>query len=250
MGRDLKGEWWALADDLGQACLDVLGGKTVTTQRPLDPKVLAIKLMARSLQHFRGTLLLLEHDLVVEARTLARSLWENAFWMAELIANGDQFVERMRQEEFQSRKSRAEFIFANGFTLDAAVEEKMREMLRETGKVMEKKPAKGVGFSPKQVAMNGVLKTGYLYYSQLSADAAHPSLTALGRHDGEGNSSEDRVIEAVPPVKLDEVIQTMDFACNAMLALGIGLNQILEGTPAGAQFNQLADRYQAIPKRY
>jgi hypothetical protein len=51
------------------------------------------------------------------------------------------------------------------------VEKRLREQLREINrKWHHAKP-----LSPKDVALEGLLRDGYLIYSQLSADAAHPT---------------------------------------------------------------------------
>lgn len=247
MGSGSRAQWKDLADDIGQACLDVLGGKTltVTEKGRWDPKVVAIKLMSRALQHFRGVFLLLENDLVVEARVLVRCCWEDAFWIADLAMKGDEFVEQMRQDDMHSHKLRGEHVLASGATIDSTVENRIKEQLRRINKEVKK----GAILSPNKVALNGVLHHGYLIYSQLSADAAHPTLTALSRYEGRSNDPDGGMIEVVPPVDPAEVIQTIDWACSALIGVCVGLNQALEGTPAGLRLEGLADRYQALSAR-
>jgi hypothetical protein len=51
------------------------------------------------------------------------------------------------------------------------VEKRLREQLR----AINKKWPDAKSLSPKDVALSGLLRDGYLLYSHLSADAAHPT---------------------------------------------------------------------------
>ena len=97
------------------------------------------------------------------------------------------------------------------------------------------------------MALGGVLRDGYLIYAQLSADAAHPSLESLNRHITRLPNNEG-IIDVVPASKDVEITQTRDWACNAMLGICVGVNQMLEGTPAGLRLWEIADRYETLKK--
>lgn len=97
------------------------------------------------------------------------------------------------------------------------------------------------------MALGGVLRDGYLIYAQLSADAAHPSLESLNRHITRLPNNEG-IIDVVPASKDVEITQTRDWACNAMLGICVGVNQMLEGTPAGLRLWEIADRFEALKK--
>ena len=92
------------------------------------------------------------------------------------------------------------------------------------------------------------MRKAYLFYSQLSADAAHPSITALKRYlprlqeDGEPVLALD-----IHPVERGvEVADTVNIACNAVLGTCVGINQILEGTRASELLNQLFQEYDTM----
>jgi hypothetical protein len=95
------------------------------------------------------------------------------------------------------------------------------------------------------VAWSGLLRAGYHVYSQLSADAAHPSITAFLRHydhrDQHGRMVIDIDVEPAP--NEGEMTTTWEWACNAVLGACVGVNEILAGTPAGRQFGEITDRY-------
>ena len=52
-----------------------------------------------------------------------------------------------------------------------------------------------------------------------------------------------------PPPKEQELLQTLDWACNAMVGVCVGVNQIVEGTPTGQTLLGIADEYQALTGR-
>ena len=127
-----KSQWTALADTIGQLGLDILGGApvTVTEKQFAEPKVLAIMLMSRTLSNFRGVFTLIENNLLVEARILVRCCFENAFWIAGLHSQGDEFVKKMFQDEVRSKRVRGEFVLSKKPQLSADVEKRLREQLR------------------------------------------------------------------------------------------------------------------------
>lgn len=247
MEDNLKLQWSELADTLGQTALDILGGApvTVTEKRFAEPKVLAIMLMSRTLSNFRGVFTLIENGLLVEARILVRCCFENTFWLAGLHSQGDKFVRKMLHDEMRSRQVRGEMVLSKKPLLLEGVEKRLREQLR----AINKKWPDAKSLSPKDVALSGLLRDGYLIYSQLSADAAHPTVTSLHRHVGHCETDGEALIEVVPAPKDDEIVMTWDWACNAMLGACVAVNQILGGTPAGQRLRQIADRYQTLTTR-
>jgi len=238
--------WIELAETLGQLGCDILDGKSLThtSKGFLEPKVLAIVLMSRALSNFKGAITLLTNNLIVEARVLVRCCYENAFWIVGLNTEGDKFAEKMLHADVRSKRTRAEFLFSReGVKLSADIEKKLRSQMR----AMKKKYPKTRPLNPQEVALDGVLRDAYLVYSQLSADAAHPSLESLNRHIVRLPNNE-RILDVVPALKELEVLQTWDFVCNAMLATCASVNEILGGTPAGQKLWGIADRYQALTK--
>lgn len=247
MEDNLKLQWSELAEKLGQTGLDILAGApiTVTEKRFAEPKVITIMLMSRTLSNFRGLFTLIENGLVVEARILVRCCFENTFWMAGLHSQGDKFVRKMLHDEAWSRRVRGEIALSKRPQLSEDVEKRLREQLR----VINKNWPDAKSLSPKDVALSGLLKDGYLIYSQLSADAAHPTVTSLHRHVGHCERDGEALINVVPTPKDEEVIMTLNWACNAMLGACVAANEILGGTSAGQNLGLIADRYQALTTR-
>ena len=238
METKLSVQWTQLANDIGQTALDIMSAPlTLTEKRFRDPKPLAIMLMARSLSHLRGVFALIDGGLIVEARVLVRCCLENAFWVERLLAEGDKFVRKMAADEARSRKVRGELAMKRKGALTEEATDRLRTQLREINKLL---PAPE-SLNPKSVALNGLLAEGYLLYSQLSADAAHPTMTSLNRHVGRENG--EAIIDVEPAPTEQEIAMTLDWACNAMLGVCVGVNQILGDTTAGRGLRELGDRY-------
>jgi hypothetical protein len=142
-----------------------------------DPRVMATCVLARTLSNLLAVRILVVEGHIVEARTITRCCYENSFWMQGLIDNGDAFVLEMQRDEAASFRSRMEFIFKNAKTaLWAVANANLRNRLRSQRR-LDPKP-----LTPKEASERGPLANSYLIYSQLAADAAHPSLSALMRY--------------------------------------------------------------------
>jgi hypothetical protein len=241
-----KEAWLEFADKLVAIGFSILSEAqiTETEKGAADPKVVAATLLIRTLSNFRGAMALAREGRVVEARVLARCCFENNFWIAELAARGDAFVREMGDDESKSRKARGEFILSEGFRLDEEVEKRLKAQLRTA----KKRSPQARFLNPKDVARGGPLAQGYIFYSQLSSDAAHPTMASLNRYIGrfEKNGETVRGFDCDPPVKEAEIAQTVDWACLALIGACVGVSQILEGTPAGQGLVKVADEWQAL----
>jgi hypothetical protein len=237
-----QSRWLQLAESIGQLGYDILdeGPKlTVTPKGFLEPRVLAIALMSRALSNFKGVIILLTNSLIVEARILVRCCFEDAFWLLGLRAEGDEFARKMLYADARSKKTRGELIFNN---INVEISEETEKRLRAQMRRLNKQFPKARPLDPSKVALEGIFRDGYLIYSQLSADAAHPTLESLHRHIGRVEGSDERIIEVVPPDRPAEVVQTWGWACHAMLATCVVVNEIFGGTPAGHKLLGIAEQ--------
>jgi hypothetical protein len=248
-----QAKWIALAHAMGQLGYDIIGGAPdITTPKGLsEPKVLAIMLLSRTLSNLKGVITLLASGLVVEARILARCCFENAFWIAGLLAQGDEFVKQMREDDVRSRRARSELLLT---THKERIPEEIEIRLRKQLRSIRQNWPQPKSLNPKDVAWSGILRAGYHIYSQLSADAAHPSIIALLRHYDHRDKNEENGrpiinIDVEPAPNEEEVTTTWEWACNAVLAACAGVNQILGGTPAGEQLGDITDQYQALMRK-
>ncbi|MGH6880754.1 DUF5677 domain-containing protein [Hypericibacter sp.] len=214
-----------------------------------DYKMVACALCGRSLANFKGVRLMVEEGLIIEARTLVRACYENMFFIAKLTSDGPAFVDKMLEDEIASRLKRAKFVLATSELLEGLLEE-TRKNLREYSEKAKTNFPKAKVLSPKSVSEDGPLSQAYLVYSQLSAEAAHPSFSSLTRHFSriEENGKEIRVFDIQPVPRDTDLDRTLYLGCTALLGVLVGTSQILGDTLAGKELWGLLDEYTALGK--
>lgn len=210
-----------------------------------DPKIVAVLLLIRTLSNFRGTLILLRADRIVEARTLTRCCFENLFTIAALSEGGQRFILEMGEDHKASRKARAEFLMQQtGDLPNTEWQPKLRAFIASLGKGQRK----GKSLDPKKVAARGPLFKSYVYYAELSADAAHPTLDALQRYLGRAQEGDKpiRTIDINPLVSPKERRLTIMMVCEALLSACIGVTQILDLKSVNDELAALMHEYQEL----
>lgn len=241
-------EWRTFVADVRDVGLGIFATTEVekTERGYADEKVLALTLLARTISNVKGAILLLDAKRVVEARTITRSVFENLYWIIGLAEEGDAFVRKMRDDEMNHRRAQGQNIFAADIALEAEVGDQLRDYLRGNKKQFEK--AKSL--SPKQVAqIRSDFEKTYIFYGQLSSDAAHPSVTALNRYVVPETHPEGGGIDVEPVVSDHELAETFEYLCMAAIGVCVAANQIIGGTPGAAALNGIADRYTDLSNR-
>lgn len=129
---DKKAQWMVYIRRLYDAGLAIIteADKMTVGADVRDPKVLALALLCRTLTNMNGVSLMIETDLIVEARTLTRCCFENLLWIAELADKGAEFVRRMVEDEVASRQGRGKMALSWSERL-----EELRRTKRACGKV-------------------------------------------------------------------------------------------------------------------
>jgi Family of unknown function (DUF5677) len=209
----------------------------ITEKGFADPTYLALTLLARTVSNLKGTMILLDATRIVEARTIARCCLENLYWTVGLAEQGDAFVRQMRDDEFGHRKATGQAIFASETELDRGVEDRLRAFMRDLNKTQLKT------LSPKVVAAirDGFDRT-YLFYSQLSSDSAHPSVTALNRYVVSDHQT-GAGFDVEPLVRAEEVVETFEYLSMACVGVCVAVNQIIGGT---VDLGAIAARHTAL----
>ena len=245
---DTIATWTVLAEKLGTAGLEIFRTAEVgiTPKGFSDEKVLALTLLARSVSNLKGVLVLLHARRTVEARTITRCCMENFYWTVALSEQGENFVRQMLHDEMNHRKARGQFIFESDVELDAAIEGRLREWLKGANKRF----AGAKSLNPKDVAsVRADFAKTYTFYSQLSSDAAHPSVDTLNRYVIPHTEDEVGGIDIEPVVKDAEIAETLEYLCMAFIGVCVGVNQVLGGTNGGNALSALADEYIALSNR-
>jgi hypothetical protein len=230
-----KERWLAFADRLISLAYSIFGEAKIDITEKLfgEPKILSLALLCRTVGNFKGVVALTKEGLVVEARTLTRSCYENLYCMAALIEQGDDFVKAMHHDQIRSFRSQGEFLLENiddEHIGDPSFVDQLRGRLKE----MKSRWPKASFITPKQTVKDSVLRQSYLLYSKLSGDAAHPSVLALKRHLVQFEEDGEPVVglDVNPPERGSEIADTIDLACNAMVGACVTTNQILGHLPA------------------
>jgi hypothetical protein len=248
MTRHDKNIWLTFADKLspvGYKLFNHVNKVPITENGAADVRILAVALLARTISNLKATLALIKAGSVVEARTIARCCFENLFMVAALATEGDEFVKEYFRDEIATRKLRGEHLLQQTSKSSAPKEWKLP--LRASLKEWKNYPASKT-LTPKSIAAKGPVESAYIFHSQLSADAAHPTTDALSRYltRFEENDVEVRGIDVNPVPDEQELADTLDLACNAVIGVYVGVNQILVGTEANADIIALADEYQSL----
>jgi hypothetical protein len=244
---DEIGEWRALARDLMQAGHDIFATADVqvTKKGYGDEKYLALTLLARTMSNFRGALLLLDNRRVIEGRIITRCCFENSFWVAGLVEEGEKFSREMLYDTISHRQKAGQHIFASGAPLGDEVETRLRDWMRANSKKFQNPEQ----LNPKEVADKTRIGRSYILYEKLSADSCHPSLDALHRHLIPHTAEEIGGVDVEPVASNRELAETLKYLCMAVMGVCVGVNQLIGGTRGGAALNGLADRYFHLSNR-
>ncbi len=241
----------AFARRLLIVCVEILAASDVkvTEKRFAEPKVLALALLCRTFTNLKGVIAVVREGLAVEGRTLARSCYENMFFVSGLVEKGEKFVEAMYDDDLKSLRSRSEFVLDDLGDLDPLGAE-MAAQLRARVQEMKKRRPNAKLLNAKEALKDNVMRKAYLFYSQLSGDAAHPSITALKRHLFQSMENGEQIwgLDVQPAERGMELSSTLDMTCGAVLGTCVGVNQILGGTTASGLLNQLFEQYRTTSR--
>jgi hypothetical protein len=248
---DKKEAWLAYAQKLHQLGSALFGeADLIESERgAADPKMIALTLLGRTMSNVEGVVAMIDRGLMVEARTLTRCCYENLIWIDGLAKEGIEFVKKIAGHEYAYKKRRGKVLLEWAARQDAkpAFEENLQAYLAG----LEKAEPKAKPISFKAAADAGLLKDTYIIYGQLSSDAAHPSAESLSRYlTREKVSDEETTLtaNALPEPEHAEVLQTLEFACNAFLGICVGTNQIIGGLPSGRMLEGMFEEYLALRK--
>jgi hypothetical protein len=203
---------------------------TVTKHGMLEPKILALTLLSRTLSNLRALILLTEARLVVDSRIVARCCFENLFLVGGLHTEGLAFVDRMKADDRAGRKGRLRFALETESIFESLSED-MQDSMKQ--KHQEFSAASKLGFlNPKHASDVGPFKEIYIAYSQISGDAAHPTITALARH---WSPARDGVsyLTVEPDPKEGELDETLHLSCVALIGMMVTINEMVGFTEAG-----------------
>lgn len=235
--RSESANWFSLADDVNIALrrlVNIAGDQVKGTS--MDPLAIGVRTLMRTAGMYRGALLLTERGMTSEARTLIRSVLESAFAIAALVKKPEPFIVMLKDDYEKSRILQALFIKEQNLVSD-------KETIANLIKVIEK-PGKFKLISPKGLAGEGVLLKQYLFYQRLSEDSAHISIKSLNRHVQRMGDGWRYRLE---PGSVEENEASLHHAIAAVLAVSIGITELLEFSDLNQEFAALSDRFAEMP---
>jgi len=241
-------EWRTHCVEIGECAMAIFSTADVkiTPKGFADPSFLALTLLARTASNLKAALVLLDAKQIVEARTITRCCLENLYWVIGVAEDGDKFVKRMRDDELSHRRAIGQAIFAGDYALDHQVEQRLRHQMRDLNR--ESPVTKTL--NPKSVAgIRDDFKRTYIFYSQLSSDSAHPSVSALNRYVVSRNHPDGPGFDTDPLVRPTEIEETFEYLSMAALGVCVAVNQIIGGTSGGQRRNAAAERHTALSHR-
>ena len=221
--------WYEFSDRLERTALHMFDVLELPKER--QSEIYAIKLLARTISNFNGVMVLLDKNLIVEARTIMRCCWANAFYLAEIARGGEKFVEEMLRADLINRRTLGQRL------LECKLLDHPGDSLRSFLKSL--RALKNKSRTPKEIADGGPMSNGYLIYMTASDDAAHPTVRSLSRHTRE--EQEPGVISAldvIAPTDPAELIETIDFACGALLGACYAFGETMGGSIAAPEVKE------------
>lgn len=234
---DQQSMWEELVDRMIDKARSIFDSNSVSEGEV--PKIVACALLARTINHVEASLLLLTQGYIVEARTIARSCYENMFWISALGRDSDRFIRDLELHDAMHRIKHANGLIARSNELDFDI-----NTLTEFKNGLEETYGKVSPIDMASAAARGGVDAAYIIYRELSTDAAHPSATSLSRHftddDGSNRPGTLRARPSCDPVEQEE---TLEFLCQALLGVSIAANLVIVGQSNDEMFEELSEAY-------
>lgn len=213
-------EWFAHAEAMNRAGLDAFYRRDneIVGLSSHHPVSLSVRMTFRALSAFQGALILYRRGMVQEGDTLARNVYETAFWLGYLHKDGPAAARAFLNDERKSQMARARYYleqFANGaYDPNPMIEVQLREQVAE----LKAKITKADDVPVQEVARRSGLYGYYETYKHLSAGSAHNSLNSLHRYlNRNPDGSYDGHTVGPDP---DSLVDALPILC---IGLGIGL---------------------------
>lgn len=238
--RKANEHWLALIEDMS-ACLQQTAVKACESVKgsPFDPHPLGLLVLHRANGLVQGAIVMLERGMVVEAKTLARSVLECAFVMAGLHDQPEKVRAMMIADMDAAKKGQAKAILKIGAGKDA---DALEERVKEFGKVRN--------IAIDELAELGLLKNLYLYYRVLSNDAAHPSGKSLRRHMHMAEDGKSWGGYKFGPADDADIAETAELLVLFGIPLGVAFQQMVGDTENNARMGEITGRYETLrPER-
>ncbi len=240
-----------LAERLFNVAIDVaiLAKVDLDEQWARNPKIVGLTLLSRSLNNFRAAMVLLKTNVhVVEARILARCIYENLIWAGALRERGFAFVQEMLEDEQANREALVELTFKASRLLGGDPSDEAGMELRALLNASRERFPGSIKLRTDKVAKGTVIESAYNEYSRLSLEAVHCSITALGRHLTRDYDRDTYFLTLnIEPKPTDrEVLNTIVHLCRGLLWVTVTANELVGFTPKSEELRPLEEELAQI----
>lgn len=230
-------ELFTIAHDLNTLAMRMAVDAAEAAQvSSMEPAAIAVRVLMRACGTYQSVLLLASRGNVADARSLVRSIVEDAFVIASICQDPDRFMKFFKDDAHGSRKRQTNFVIDNGWAEGDTLEQ-LRTRASEI---------KGKNLPVKELASHGVLEKQYLMYSRLSDDSAHPSATSLNHHvnadpDRSGWRYQWKVADR------DETSATLHSAFQGMIPVAVGVADFLKLDGYDEALNAILEAIETAP---
>ncbi len=193
-------------------------------------------LFARGLTLIDGALLLAEHDRLLGFRIHSRGVIETTMFMIAL-GEDPQLIDRLKDDDLKSRHARAKIhhkmMRADG---DPEVRAMLEDFLFDPPEGLKK-------LNPGDLLRNHDFERLYLTYRDISADAAHVSITSLDRHYVAGGEDTYPILVLHPTLDDVDLHATLTQIGISMTISVLELMKLKRMTDTWENFRVLHQRY-------
>lgn len=236
-------EEFALARSLSEVAQRAIGAVRVPSSTPdADSKAMAAMLLSRAASTFQGVILLSEKGMVVEARTLARSCYENAACLGAVANQKDAILPRLvAASGHEKRKLFSDLLHPD---MEQYLDTEVRaDLARRHAELVQENPPKYSVFDMAREAGIGGL---YHTYRHLSTDAAHPGIDALERYFDPAVADGRRILRWGPESAGEDLPVTILSACGFFLAALSAANDMVGNDEIGEEIGRQFDVYKEL----
>jgi hypothetical protein len=242
----------AFSEKLLGIAIDTVGSANVVLSGlgARDPRIVSLALLCRTISNFKGAITMAREGLFIEARTLTRCCYENLIWAAALNERGSDFVNDMLNDDAASKKTVGQITLKLTSRAGADTEADDAKLLRDLIRQSDIRFPSGKKLHVDKTALGSAVELAYATYGQLSLEAAHPTITALGRHLHTEVEADIRylTIDVVPDVPERELLRTIWWCCEALLGATVASNEIVGGTNMNDAIRQAFDELHLVSK--
>lgn len=229
------------------ACLGMMEaiGGTDLNAFPV-PKQAAFGLVARSVGNLEAVDMLLKAERIVEARTIARCIVENLFLIASIHLQPDLTMEILQNDRAKSLIVRASILTAHG---EGILKPEQLDRAQTFVQGLRDNHPQSAFMNQKRLAAGTFAETTAVIYGQLSDDAAHATITSLGRHIRVA-AADTSVLVAHPEPSVSEACDAASIATHISLGLLLAVRDIFGGDLGSKHIAALDGAYRAVKSRW